>query len=46
MASDKAFQAIQCGDWNIVKKMLDEGELSAADVNRPHHEVKSRLLCI
>ena len=36
MASEKAFQAMARGDWNVVTEMLDMDELSTADINQPH----------
>ena len=36
MASEKAYEAMKRDDWNIVMEMLDEGELSTADINKLH----------
>ena len=36
MASEKAYEAMERGDCDIVKEMLEKSELSTADINKRH----------
>ena len=40
MAFENAFEAMKCWDWDTVKEMLDRSELSIADINQQHAEVR------
>ena len=39
MAFEKAVTAMERNDWIIMTEMLDQGELSAEDLNKHRHKV-------